>query len=160
MKLTLKYTMLFSPKDKIFLSLLFVFAWFVSSTPSLAAVTKDNQFIDLEHAVTQPSEDGEYVMSLHSADSSIPFKKIHSWVLHIETKDGQPVEDAKVYVFGGMPVHQHGFPTKPRVKKYLGNGDYLVEGIKFNMPGDWEMRFNINDGHKRSRTVFQFNLSH
>lgn len=140
--------------------MLFVIAGAVYSTQLFAAVTKDSQFIDRDHAVTQLSEDGVYMVSLYSKDSSIPFKKIHSWVVHIETKDGQPVENAKVYVFGGMPVHQHGFPTKPRVKKYLGNGDYLVEGIKFNMPGEWEMRFNINDGHKRSRVVYRFNLSH
>lgn len=152
--------MLFSLQNKIILSLLFVAAWAVYSTQSFAAVTKDSQFIDREHAVSQPSKDGEYVFSLHSTDASIPFKKIHSWIVHIETKDGQPVETAKVFVFGGMPVHQHGFPTKPRVKKHLGNGDYLVEGIKFNMPGEWEMRFNIKHGHKRSRSVFRFNLSH
>ena len=152
--------MFYLPQKKIFLSILIAVVWGVYAPLSFAAVTKDSQFVDREHAVTQPSEDGEYVMSLHSTDSSIPFKKIHSWVLHIETKDGKFVEDAKVYVFGGMPVHQHGFPTKPRVKKYLGNGDYLVEGIKFNMPGDWEMRFNIKHGHKSSRSVFQFTLSH
>lgn len=128
--------------------------------PAVAANTTDAKFTDREHAVTQPSEDGEYLFSLHSTDPAVPFKKIHSWIVHIETKDGKPVENAKVFVFGGMPVHQHGFPTKPRVKKYLGNGDYLVEGIKFNMPGEWEMRFNIKDGFKQSRAVFQFKLSH
>jgi hypothetical protein len=140
--------------------LLLTCATILVSFQSIAAITKDAKFTDREHAVVQPSEDGEYIFSLYSTDAKIPFKKIHSWVVHIETKDGKPVEKAKVYVFGGMPVHQHDFPTKPRVKKNLGNGDYLVEGIKFNMPGQWEMRFNIKDGNKSSRTVFQFSLSH
>lgn len=146
--------------NKIFISLIFAVVWAVYVPQSFAAVTENSQFTDREHAVTQPTEDGEYVTSLHSTDSSIPFKKIHNWVLHIETKDGQAVEKAKVYVFGGMPEHRHGFPTKPRVKQALGNGDYLVEGIKFNMPGVWEMRFNIKDGIKNSRAVYRFNLSH
>ena len=152
--------MLYLLNNKMVLALLFAVAGAVYSTQLFAAVTKDSQFIDRDHAVTQSSEDDAYMVSLYSKDSSIPFKKIHSWVVHIETKDGQSVENAKVYVFGGMPEHRHGFPTKPRVKKYLGNGDYLVEGIKFNMPGEWEMRFNIKDGHKRSRVVYRFNLSH
>jgi len=141
-------------------ALLLTCATMLVSFQPMAAITKDAKFTTREHAVTQPSEDGEYIFSLYSTDAKIPFKKIHSWIVHIETKDGKPVEKAKVYVFGGMPVHQHGFPTKPKVKKYLGNGDYLVEGIKFNMPGQWEMRFNITDGNKSSRTVFQFSLSH
>ena len=146
--------------NTIFISLLFAAIWAVYSPQSLAAVTEESQFIDREHAVTQPSENGEYVFSLYSTDPGIPFKKIHNWVIHIETKDGKPLENARVFVFGGMPAHQHGFPTRPRVKQYLGNGDYLVEGIKFNMPGDWEMRFNIKEGMKSSRVVYQFNLSH
>jgi hypothetical protein len=154
MKFSLKNTM-----NKLLIAIV-VYATISISIPAIAAKTVDANFTDLEHAVTQPSEDGEYIFSLYSSDPSIPFKKIHSWVVHIETKDGQAVEKAKVYVFGGMPVHQHDFPTKPRVKKYLGNGDYLVEGVKFNMPGAWEMRFNLKDGNKRSRAVFQFNLSH
>ena len=39
-------------------------------------------------------------------------------------------EAKKIYVHGGMPKHQHGFPTNPRAKQYLGNGLYLVEGVK------------------------------
>lgn len=152
--------MMFIFQNTSFSSLVFAVVWTVYAPQSFAAVTEDNQFIDREHAVTQPSENGEYVFSLHSTDPKIPFKKIHNWIVHIETKDGKPLEGAKVFVFGGMPAHRHGFPTKPRVKKYLGDGDYLVEGIKFNMPGVWEMRFNIKDGNKSGRVVYRFNLSH
>jgi hypothetical protein len=151
-----------SLKNKITRTLLPIMASTILlvSFQAFAAKTKAAKFTTLEHAVTQPSEDGKYIFTLHSTDPDIPFKKIHSWIVHIETKEGKPVEKAKVYVFGGMPVHQHDFPTKPKVKKYLGNGDYLVVGIKFNMPGEWEMRFNIKDGNTSSRVVFQFGLSH
>lgn len=117
-------------------------------------------YSDRDNAVTQVSENGEYRFTLFTTDATFPFQKIHNWIIHIENKDGTPVENAKVFVFGGMPVHQHSFPTKPKVKKYLGDGDYLVEGIKFNMPGEWEMRFNIKNDNKRSRAVFKINLSH
>ncbi|WP_455218671.1 cytochrome-c peroxidase, partial [Kaarinaea lacus] len=63
------------------------------------------------------------------------------------------------FINGGMPMHRHGFPAKPSSKIYLGNGDYQVKGIKFNMYGEWEMRFNISmqDGHS-DRVVFKIDL--
>ena len=111
------------------------------------------KYSNRDNAVTQSSEDGEYNFTLYSSAPDLPLKKIHSWILHIEDKNGKPVEKAKVFIFGGMPMHKHGFPTKPRVKKYLGNGDYMIEGVKFNMPGHWQMRFNIKVNNKSSHKV-------
>ena len=42
-----------------------------------------------------------------------------------------------------MPRHGHGLPTKPRVTRPLGNGDHLVEGMKFNMGGWWVVKFRV-----------------
>lgn len=112
------------------------------------------QYSDREHAVTLAGEKGNFQFTLYSNQSPIPLSIIHSWTLHVQTKDGQIVEDAQVFVFGGMPMHQHGFPTVPRVKNYLGNGDYLVEGIKFSMIGHWEMRFNVKKEQLEDRVVF------
>ncbi len=122
------------------------------------AETKDQPYASIEAAVTKLSEEGRYNVTLYTDNTAVPMKKIHSWTLHIETKDGEIVEDAKVFVFGGMPAHQHDFPTKPRVKQYLGKGNYKVEGIKFSMPGHWEMRFNIKRKDQRDRVVFDINL--
>ena len=118
------------------------------------------QFTNRENAVSQMSQKGNYRFTLFSTEAPIPLQRIHNWTVHVETKDGQPVEDARVFVFGGMPMHRHGFPTKPRVKKYLGNGDYKVEGIKFNMPGHWQMRFNISHKGKSDRVVYDIHLSY
>ena len=49
-----------------------------------------------------------------------------------------------ITVDGGMPQHGHGLPTKPRVTRALGNGDHLVEGMKFNMGGWWVVKFRVN----------------
>lgn len=56
---------------------------------------------------------------------------------------GQPVTGAQIAVDGGMPQHFHGFPTKPRVTKELGDGRYLMEGVKFSMNGWWEIKLRI-----------------
>lgn len=111
-----------------------------------------------DNAVTQTSENGLYKTSLFSNESPIPIGKIHSWTLHLETNDGIPVENAKVFIFGGMPMHNHEFPTIPKVKEYLGNGDYRVEGVKFNMIGHWEMHFNIDRDGKSDRVVYKIHM--
>ena len=111
-----------------------------------------------QSATTVSADDKKYRVTLYSKSHPIPMQKIHSWVVHVEDADGKPVENAKIYIHGGMPAHRHGFPSTPRVKKYLGNGDYLIEGIKFSMIGEWEIRINIKEPNQRDRAVFRLKL--
>ena len=84
----------------------------------------------------------KFKVSYKSQVEPLPLNRIHSWVLHVETADARPVEDASIEVDGGMPAHNHGLPTQPVVTE-IGNGDYLVKGLKFSMTGHWEMWFEI-----------------
>lgn len=111
-----------------------------------------------QSATTVISQKKNYHVSLYSKTFPLPLQKIHSWVLHIETTDGRPISNATVYMHGGMPVHRHGFPVKPRVKKKLGNGNYLVSGIKFSMIGEWEIRFSIEEPTIRDRAIFRIKI--
>jgi len=95
-----------------------------------------------------------YRVSFKSRVEPLPLNKIHSWVLHIDTLDGKPVEKARVSVYGGMPAHKHGLPTEPVVSE-LSRGDYLVEGLKFSMSGDWEIWFNIRTGNITDKVKFK-----
>ena len=90
-----------------------------------------------------PSNAGLYRVSYKSDLDPIEINKIHNWVLHVETADGDPVTDAKITIGGGMPAHNHGLPTQPSVTKNLGHGDYLVEGMRFHMLGDWVITVTI-----------------
>lgn len=112
------------------------------------------------NAVSKMSEDGLYKLELHSDVYPFPVNSIHNWTVRVLNPAGQPEENVKLRVYGGMPAHQHDFPTTPRVTDYLGDGYYKVEGIKFSMPGHWEMRFNIKEEEKlkRDRVVFDINL--
>ena len=67
---------------------------------------------------------------------------MHQWTLHVERADGTPVDDATITVDGDMPQHGHGMPTQPQVTENLGNGDYLVDGLKFQM-GGWWLRWGV-----------------
>src|SRR5262245_35118378 len=55
-----------------------------------------------------------------------PVNELHSWVLHIVSAAGEPVEHASVTVDGDMPEHGHGLPTQPRVTEELGQGRYKI----------------------------------
>jgi len=57
---------------------------------------------------------------------------------------GAPVDNATIEIGGGMPQHGHGLPTRPRVTHALGNGLYVIEGVRFNMGGWWELTLAIN----------------
>ena len=107
-----------------------------------------------EHAVSQWTDDKKYHVTLHSNLYPLKMGKIHSWTVKVLYPDGKPVEQAKIYIHGGMPQHQHGFPTHPRVNKYLGDGVYRIDGIKFTMPGDWQIRINVKEETRRDRAVF------
>jgi hypothetical protein len=41
-----------------------------------------------------------------------------------------------------MPAHRHGMVTKATVKK-LSPGVFLIEGVKFHMPGEWALKFQM-----------------
>ena len=88
----------------------------------------------------------------------IPVRRLQAWTLHVETADGRPVDAATITMNGGMPQHGHGLPTSPRVTRALGNGDHLVEGVKFNMGGWWVVRFAITAGAGTDTVTFNLGL--
>jgi hypothetical protein len=98
---------------------------------------------DMDLSTTRESDNGIFRVSYTPSTETIPINQMHQWTLHVESADGTPVEDATITVDGDMPQHGHGLPTSPRVTQNLGNGDYLVEGLKFQMGGWWLMDFTI-----------------
>jgi hypothetical protein len=105
-----------------------------------------------------PSDSGALRAAYASSVMPVPLNRIHTWVLHLETNDGAPLENAEVSVDGGMPAHNHGLATAPRVTDYLGNGDYRVEGLRFHMQGAWELRVNVKHENTSDRIVIPLNL--
>jgi len=97
------------------------------------------------------SSRGVYTVSFESSLEPIEINQIHAWILHI-TSDGEPVTGASLAVSGGMPAHDHGMPTRPRVTAELGNGHYRLEGMRFHMGGDWEVSIEIKaNGSRHNR---------
>ena len=42
-----------------------------------------------------------------------------------------------------MLGHSHGLPTQPRVTGFVPEGYYIIEGMKFNMAGEWTIYLTI-----------------
>lgn len=111
---------------------------------------------NLDYSTTRVSEQDLFRGSWVSQLEPIEINQIHTWTIHVETPDGEPLDSAQITVDGGMPQHGHGLPTQPQVTTYLGNGDYRVEGMKFQMTGWWVVNFHIT-ANDESDTL-QFNL--
>lgn len=113
---------------------------------------------DLDTSTTRLTEQGTFQVSVSSNLEPPEINEIHSWTIHVETPDGQAVENAQITVDGGMPQHNHGFPTVPEVTEELGGGDYLLEGMRFNMAGWWELKLGILAGDQSDDVTFNLVL--
>jgi hypothetical protein len=113
---------------------------------------------NLDYGQSQLSEQGAYRVSYTSEVSPVPKHKLHAWTLHVETADGKPVDNAEVTVDGDMPQHGHGLPTQPVVTEKLGNGDYRVEGMKFQMGGWWQVYVDVTSAGKKDKVTFNMTL--
>ena len=107
---------------------------------------------------TQASEKNLFLISYESKMQPVSINRIHSWVVHVETADGVIVDNASISLVGGMPDHDHGLPTLPQSTRYLGDGDYLVEGVKFHMNGRWEVTMTITVEGRSDTVKFDLQL--
>jgi len=83
------------------------------------------------------------VVTYSTPDGPVEINRMHSWILHVEDADGDAVTGAEIEVDGGMPAHDHGLPTRPRVTREIGDGDYRLDGVRFHMGGHWEISVTV-----------------
>lgn len=85
-------------------------------------------------------------------------RQLLSVPLLVVDANGRPVEGAKISVDGGMPEHLHGLPTKPLVRRELGGGMYMIEGLRFSMGGWWEVKLAIESPAGSDHVTFNLEL--
>jgi len=112
---------------------------------------------NLDYSTELPSANQIFRVAYAPSISPPPINQLHTWTVRVTSPDGQPIEGATITIDGDMPQHGHGLPTRPRVTRSLGDGTYLVEGMKFQMGGWWVVDFAI-DANGQSDTV-RFNLA-
>ena len=107
---------------------------------------------------TWVSARGAFVLQIESTLRPLEINRMHAWLLDIRDADGQPVEDAEIEVSGGMPEHDHGLPTAPRVTAELSAGRYLLEGLRFHMTGTWELVIDFEANGYTDRVTITLTL--
>ena len=113
--------------------------WLVVAPP----IHSDETLPAPDPATSVESVLGRYRAAYASTLEPLSINQIHSWVIQLQNTEGAPVEGVELSISGGMPAHDHGLPTAPRVTSNLGAGTYLVEGMKFHMGGAWEIVVQI-----------------
>lgn len=98
---------------------------------------------------------GEFTATLRAEQPLRP-RQLQTVRLVIADAAGRPVEGARIEIDGRMPEHGHGLPTRPRVTHDLGAGVYEIQGVRFNMPGWWELTLAIDT--PAAADVVTFNL--
>ena len=85
-----------------------------------------------------------------------PLNKMHSWRLTLNGRDGAPLQDVVVGISALMPEHVHGMNTSPVISESDDPGVYLIEGMKFHMPGWWRITLDLSK--KGGRDLMRFNV--
>lgn len=106
-------------------------------------------------SLSRTSPNGHFVVTL-VPPASVPVQEIHEWQVKVATPGGAPVSGAAVYLNGGMPEHGHGLPTRPAVTREPVPGTYVVEGMKFSMPGMWELLVAVRKDTTSDVTAFNY----
>ncbi|MBL8514559.1 MAG: FixH family protein [Betaproteobacteria bacterium] len=94
---------------------------------------------DFDWSLEKLSREGKFRVALMPPEHEPALHQIHSWSIRLMKPDGTLIEKGLVYLNGGMPDHGHGLPTRPETVGEIAPGVYRVEGVKFNMPGRWEL---------------------
>lgn len=97
-------------------------------------------------------------LEIFSQLDPLAINTIHSWELVLYTADGAPLSGARMSVVGGMPDHDHGLPTSPVVTREITPGRYLLEGMRFHMPGRWLLTFDVISDQGSESATLEFRL--
>lgn len=105
-----------------------------------------------------PSRAGHFQVTVAPDLEPLAINTIHRWVVDVLTAEGAPVPSAEITIRGGMPTHDHGLPTRPEATEYLGEGRYLIEGMRFHMAGYWEVVLGIETDAQSDEVVIPLEL--
>lgn len=112
---------------------------------------------DLDYTLSHASDHGLYSVTLQPGVEPIPVGQLHAWTIAIASPDGSPTH-ARVIFDGGMPQHGHGLPTVPKTMGEDAAGRTIIGGVRFNMPGWWELKVHIDGDAGEDTATFNIAL--
>ncbi|MFK8016172.1 MAG: FixH family protein [Gammaproteobacteria bacterium] len=105
------------------------------------------------------SDSGLYRLVIKPEAGATPIGAFHEWRVTVTDMQGAGVFPATIALTGGMPAHGHGLPTQPQVTDHLGDGQYRIEGMRFNMAGAWVLDFVVVGPAGRDSASFDLELA-
>ena len=100
------------------------------------------------------SNDKGYIVTIQSMPAEVPMNKPFKLIIEVRDSREALVEDVSIRVDGGMPSHNHGMYTEPKVKA-LGSGRFEATGMLFHMPGIWLIVVDIDTGFVTERAQYE-----
>ena len=97
-------------------------------------------------------------LEVFSELSPLTINRIHSWRIRLRDADGSPFEARRLELTGGMPEHDHGLPTVPGASPTDEPGEFLLEGLRFHMPGLWRLDFTLVGAQGSETVSLEFSL--
>lgn len=123
------------------------------------AAQSDPALAKLLFGLGTQSENGLYKIVAGTTNSPLPpVGPIHVWLLTVQDAEGNPVTGATITIDGGMAAHGHGLPTAPEVVSEDPPGTYHIDGVKFSMIGEWQLRFTIDSPLGKDTAEISFTL--
>ena len=107
---------------------------------------------------TATSDRGIYQVTIRPRNDTVPVGELHEWVIRPQTAAGAGFVPTELVFMAGMPGHGHGTTSEPRVTEYLTDGSFLVEGVKFNMTGLWNIIVSVTGPAGPDRVVFELTV--
>ena len=108
--------------------------------------------------IEKSSLNNVYRATIFPLQTSVPIGELHSWVFHFATEKGETFIPKQLVGKDGMPGH--GFPVEPEISSALGNGKFLIQDVKFNMTGDWQLRLGVNGSGGWDTITFQLSITY
>ena len=141
-----------------------------ADSPQTQAPSEDLDSVVWRQQASGQLEEWTFALFLRSSDDDIrqsrastltpQIGRFQEWVIELKDRSGAAIYPARFRIAGGMPAHGHGLPTLPKVTEYLGDGRYLVEGLKFNMGGMWVLTITAQHENMRDYATLRFELRH
>lgn len=125
----------------------------LSGSIALAVTTESAPW----NAITR---DGLYQVTLGPQEGPVRINAMQKWVVEIKDSKGVAVTNARILIDGGMRAHGHGLPTKPQINQYLGEGRYLIEGVRLNMVGEWTLMIGVELNGRRDVVTFDIEIDY
>jgi hypothetical protein len=100
------------------------------------------QTTDVVHGVY--TDQGSYFVGYTNNPDPIPFNEYFAVEVSVYSDEtaAEKQTDIEVFVDAIMPAHGHGMAETPTITR-LDNGNFLADGLKWQMTGTWELQVYI-----------------